>query len=257
MTHYISLGGGIQSTALTLMNLHGEITPAAQGAIFADTGWERRGTYEAVRWLTSYCATYNFPVFTVAKGNLREKVMERADSFIKIPTHTLNKKGQRVMLSRQCTGDYKIAPVRKFIRERGATAKNPFTVWLGISVDEVGRMRPSNVRYLNNRFPLIEKRLNRHDCARWLQTNGYPVPVRSACIGCPYASNPTWQQLTPAELEDAIEVDEAIRSRSDKYDHDRYLHFSQRPLKEKPFRVEGQLTLFDLETEECSGGCFL
>jgi len=256
MKQFISLGGGVQSTALTLMNLHGEIDPPAVGAIFADTGWERRGTYEAVRWLTAYCATYNFPVYTVTAGNLREQVLEQQKGFIKIPTHTLNKKGQRAMLSRQCTGDYKIAPIRKFIRAQGATFKNPMRLWLGITTDEISRMKPSNVKYAQHRFPLVEKRINRGDCAVWLTRNGYPVPTRSACIGCPLSSNVTWQQLTESELQDAIEVDEAIRRRTDGYDHDRFLHASQRPLKEKPFKVEGQLKL-DLETEECTGGCFL
>jgi len=46
----LSLGGGVQSTTLFLMNLTGEIDPPANFAVFADTGWERQGTYEDVEW---------------------------------------------------------------------------------------------------------------------------------------------------------------------------------------------------------------
>ncbi len=49
----LSLGAGVQSTALALMAVRGELPgfrrPVA--AIFADTGWEPRGVYDHLHWL--------------------------------------------------------------------------------------------------------------------------------------------------------------------------------------------------------------
>lgn len=42
----ISLGGGVQSSTLVLMNLLGEIEPRAEAAYFADTGFEQAHTYQ-------------------------------------------------------------------------------------------------------------------------------------------------------------------------------------------------------------------
>jgi 3'-phosphoadenosine 5'-phosphosulfate sulfotransferase (PAPS reductase)/FAD synthetase len=41
----ISLGAGVQSTALALMAANGEIGPMPDCAIFADTGWEPEAVY--------------------------------------------------------------------------------------------------------------------------------------------------------------------------------------------------------------------
>jgi hypothetical protein len=48
----LSLGASVQSTALTLMAVRGELPgfrPVA--AVFADTGWEPRGVYDHLHWL--------------------------------------------------------------------------------------------------------------------------------------------------------------------------------------------------------------
>jgi hypothetical protein len=41
----ISLGGGVQSSAMALMAAKGEITPMPQAAIFADTQAEPKAVY--------------------------------------------------------------------------------------------------------------------------------------------------------------------------------------------------------------------
>ena len=68
----LSLGGGVQSTTLFLMNIHGEIDPPADFAVFADTGWERTGTYENIRALNTIALERGFPpVWKVGIGNIR------------------------------------------------------------------------------------------------------------------------------------------------------------------------------------------
>lgn len=47
----ISLGGGVQSSAMAMMAALGEITPMPQAAIFADTQGEPKAVYAWVDWL--------------------------------------------------------------------------------------------------------------------------------------------------------------------------------------------------------------
>ena len=54
----ISLGAGVQSTAMALLAHHKEIKPPDY-AVFADTGWEPQAVYDHLDWLESYL---NFPV---------------------------------------------------------------------------------------------------------------------------------------------------------------------------------------------------
>jgi hypothetical protein len=55
---------------------------------------------------------------------------------------------------------------------------------LGISLDEYQRMKQSDVQYIQNQYPLIDKRMTRSDCKQWLLSHGLPIPPRSACVFC-------------------------------------------------------------------------
>jgi hypothetical protein len=46
-----------------------------------------------------------------------------------------------------------------------------------------------------NRFPLIEWGLCRCRCEQIARASGYPVPRKSACVFCPYATKGDWQRL--------------------------------------------------------------
>lgn len=84
----ISLGAGVQSTAMTLAAAHGEIGPMPDCAIFADTGWEPKAVYEHLAWLRSLCVI-PFPIHVVSAGDLRADVLRRSNttggSFAAVP----------------------------------------------------------------------------------------------------------------------------------------------------------------------------
>lgn len=50
-----------------------------------------------------------------------------------------------------------------------------------------------------NRFPLIEWELCRCRCEALVREAGYPVPRKSACMQCPYASKGDWQAFAESE----------------------------------------------------------
>jgi hypothetical protein len=75
--HVLNLGAGVQSTTLYLMYLRGEIQPAIECAIFADTGEEPRSIYRDLEWLKSLNGP---PIITVSIGKLGEDLQNGRNS---------------------------------------------------------------------------------------------------------------------------------------------------------------------------------
>lgn len=236
---------------MALMARHGEITPMPDCAIFADTGWEPMAVYE---WLDLLETQLPFPVHRVSAGNIREDHVSKRRT-----TMPFFSSG---MSLRQCTAEYKIAPIEKFIKRtllglepgKRVPADKFVVSWRGISADEAHRMKPSPHTWMAARFPLaMEKNMSRGDCFAWMEKNGYPEPPRSACIGCPFHNDQEWLAIRerPDEWADAVEFDRAIRNLPG-MNEPTYLHRSQRPLDKVEFLSDRQL---DLWGEECEGMC--
>src|ERR1039457_2711716 len=112
----LSLGAGVQSTALLLMACDGSL-PKVDTAIFADTGWEPKRVYEHLDRITTVAADAGIPVLRVAKGNIRDDALDPAHRYVSIPYHIHNPDGSQAMGRRQCTKEYKLAPINRKIRE--------------------------------------------------------------------------------------------------------------------------------------------
>lgn len=266
----LSLGAGVQSTTLALMAAHGHFG-SVDCAIFADTGWEPAAVYQHLRWLMSG-NVLPFPVHVVSAGNLRENLIAAGQGkrWASIPAFTRNvdRRGNVSigMIRRQCTTSAKIEPIRRKVRElagltRRRSPKHPVVEqWLGISLDEVVRMKPSREAWQLNRFPLIERRMTRRDCLDWLKRHGYPTPPKSACIGCPFHSDAMWRSMRNndrAAWDDAVEVDRAIRTGLRGIRGAVYLHRSGVPLDEADLTTAADHGQLDLWPNECDGMCGL
>lgn len=238
------------------MSAHG-LLPTLDYAIFADTGWEPKEVYDHLKKLHSYVEPFGIPILTVSNGNIREDALnEDGHRFASMPLFTKDENGKVSILRRQCSREYKIQPVRKKLRELGATSESPFSLWMGISVDEIKRMSFSDVKYVEHKFPLIEKRMDRNDCLNYLKLIGWTAP-KSACIGCPFHDNRYWQRMQlrlPEEFHDAVDFDKRIRNNPRLRD-ETYLHPSAIALDEVDFeKSPDQQDLFD---NECLGTCGL
>jgi hypothetical protein len=228
-------------------------------AIHADTTWERRSTYEfAARWI-GWLEEHDMRVETVRAEN-PQPVDEWGG--VMLPAYTIDDDAGQ--LHRQCTGAWKIKPMKRYLRSQGATAKNPAELWIGISKDEWTRAKDSDVKYIAHRFPLLELGMTRADCITWLQRHGLEVPGKSSCTFCPFHSARAWQEMKRENGHDwqqAVEIDAAIRDKRPPYPL--YLHRSCKPLPEAVTIPEDygyeQLDMFvDLQDAACdSGACFL
>lgn len=254
----ISLGAGVQSSTMALMAARGEIGPMPDAAIFADTGWEPRAVYDYLAWLE---AQLPFPVYHVSAGNLRSDLLTASNStgqrFAAVPFFIVSPDGKAGMGRRQCTAEYKLRPIQRKVVEmmHGKRPKGGAEVWIGISIDEVIRMKHSRVQYITNRWPLLEKRMTRADCLRWFETNGLTKPPKSSCIGCPFHSDAQWRDLKvnhPEEWIDAVEVDRVIRTHGK---GQQYMHRTLTPLDQVDLRTDAEIGQADLFYNECEGMC--
>ena len=249
----LSLGWGIQSFTLAAMVALGELEHVDY-AIHADTTHERSETYSLAERMTPWLEERGVKVETTFATRKPKVINERGG--VMIPAYMTTKKGDG-KLSRQCTSDWKIAPLRGRVQlERGGERVEQ---WLGISLDEFQRMKDSDVKYITNRYPLIEKHMTRKDCVAWLQEHDLEVPVKSSCVFCPYHNMGAWKELYHSgngDWEQAVDADERIRKQRPPYDL--FIHPARIPLVDVDLRTpqeKGQLDLWANWDEECSGIC--
>ena len=272
----LSLGGGAQSTAMALMADAGMFSNRPDVAIFADTGWEPSHVYKTVEQVRT---RVSYPVEVVSNGrNLREDVFRGVNAqgqpWLSIPVYLADRRGGDVGINwRQCTNQYKIKPIRRKaldllgVQPKGRVPpETRIEMWLGISTDEVTRMKPNADWFVDNRYPLIDEiNYSREECVRWLKENHPDLPVgRSACVGCPFRSSSSWvgvRESDPDEFAKTLELDSLLRSEShwagQVFRKDAYLHYRRVPLKEaieldlEEMKDRKQAT-FD---NECEGYC--
>jgi len=215
----LSLGAGVQSTAVYLLACDGRLD--FDVAIFADTGWEPAEVYAHLSRLEQLGGP---PIVRVSAGNIRADALDPEHRFASPPLFVRNPDGSEGMARRQCTSEYKLKPIKAEVRRRlGCPHPTPVPrgvlaeVAIGISVDEIGRARDSDVQYMRNVFPLLDLRWSRKDCERYLRSAGWESVSKSACIGCPFHGNAQWRDLRdnhPDEWADAVNFDHAIRNGS-------------------------------------------
>lgn len=91
-----------------------------------------------------------------------------------------------------------------------------------------------------------------------LEKHDYPLPPKSACIGCPFHSNRIWRQMRDQDQDawaDAVTIDQMIRSGFRGLCGEVFLHRSCVPLDEANLDTledKGQLNMFG---NDCSGMC--
>lgn len=170
------------------------ILPRVDYAIFADTGWEPNAVYSHLDRLERQVAKpAGIPILRVTSGNIRSDALDPDHRFASMPLYILNQDGKAGMTRRQCTGEYKIKPIKKKVRELlgypypARIPRDMFVEqWVGISTDEFHRAKDADVKYMRNRHPLVSvarsSSQHRHDeptCATsWPAASSSTSPTR-------------------------------------------------------------------------------
>ena len=261
----LSLGAGVQSSTLAMLIEQGKV-PMVDAAIFADVGAEPDNVIEWLQWLKT---KVSYPIYVVQWRNLKEdliNVTKGLEQRVPIPFFSLSDNGKIGMNRRQCTADYKIKPVTQKIRsllglKKGERRKDGTVVELlmGISLDEVQRMKVNQLNYIKNQYPLIDMRWNRQKCIDWFKENYKVTPPRSACTFCPFHNNKEWLRVkqNKKEWDEVVKLEKSLTNNEQlkKIGYDDKIYFTNKgiPIDEVDFEEKtDQLDLFNIE---CEGYC--
>ena len=195
MTHILSYGGGVNSTAIIALALLGEL-PMPDYIVFSDTGAEWPFTYTYINHLESK----GIKITYLTGGDKFKDLIEFCDERKIVPSR----------LNRWCSDHWKITPVRKFAR-----AFDDVEMWVGIDAGEAHRAEKR--RNKQTRFPLIELGMNRLNCKAVLLRADLGIPQKSGCFICPYQRKRQWIELKkwyPNMWEIAVRLEKQSRERS-------------------------------------------
>jgi hypothetical protein len=238
----ISYGGGVQSTAMIVLAVAGQI--AADVALFCNVGddSEHPATIRYVREIAiPWAAERGFVIHELARQfrtgeteTLMGRLMKEGSRSLPIPVRMPDTGAPG---TRSCTHDFKIAVVGKWLKAHGATPDDPADVLIGISTDEIERLQNRKAKpYETPVYPLIDLGLDRAGCARVIRDAGLPVPPKSACFFCPFHRPATWAEQRRDEPElfwRSVELERTLNRRRDVLGKDHvYLTRFGRPLDE-------------------------
>jgi hypothetical protein len=264
----ISYGGGVQSTALVVLATQGRLDDVMGGpvdaALFANVGddSEHPDTLEYVRNIAvPWAAERGLPIHELhryRKGEIETlygRLTRGEYRGTAIPVR--GEKGNP--LSRDCTADYKVAVLNKWLGANGATKDDPGTCAIGISTDEIERAgRGKDSRYERRVYPLLDLGLNRADCMRIITDAGLPVPRPSSCYFCPYHSRQSWKEMRRDEPElfaKVVDLEEQMNRRLASHGKTPvWFSDALRPLSEAV--IEAQPSLLDGPDSCGSGSCW-
>lgn len=246
-----SCGGGTQSAAIAALIIQGML-PKPDLAVIVDTNREKQSTWD-------YFDSILKPQLSAA--GLEVTVVDRSKyatvdlypttgKYVLLPMYT-NQSGMVGKLSNYCSAEWKRDVISRWMREQGIKQA---TNWIGISIDEMARVRTPRRAWLRLRYPLIfDVPMRRQDCINLVLSMGWPEPPRSSCWMCPNMRDREWRDMKthyPDDFQRAVQLERELRLR----DQNLFLHESCKPLDEIDF-TQYQSGLFD---NGCASGyCFI
>lgn len=200
-----SYGGGWQSNAALVLAAEGKID--YRTFVFCNVGddSENPGTLAYIRdYARPYAAGHGLELTELGKtrrDGTPDTILQwvrRQERSIPIPVRMAN----GAPGNRSCTDTFKIKLVAAWARRQGATVKDPATIGIGFTVDEISRVggRPPE-RCTVKDYPLLDLKLRRKDIPAILERAGLPVPPKSACWFCPEKRLSQWQTMREEQPE--------------------------------------------------------
>jgi len=232
-----SYGGGTQSAAIAVLILEGKL-PMPDIICMADTAREVQETWD---YLERVVRPAGIDVKIIPHSYAYWDLYKGAAGDLLIPAFT-RQSGKVGKMHPFCSNEWKQRPVRRWLREQGVTECD---LWLGISTDEVERMKVSDVQWQRNVYPLIEIiPTSRRQCVSLVERHGWPTPPKSRCFMCPNMSPSHWRTLrdkAPEDFAKAVELERELQT----LDADIYLHKLGIPLTDAVAQSDLQSDMFD------------
>ena len=242
-----SYGGGTQSIAIAVLIAQGRL-PKPDRIVIADTGYEFRATWDYTeQYVQPMLASIGLEI-EVASHKLATVDLYSHKGELLIPAYDVNTGSK---LPTFCSSEWKTLVVRRHI---GGAKANPggVTMWIGMSLDEQGRLKHSNKDWIRHHWPLcFDVPMRRSECRDLVLRAGLPLPIKSRCKMCPHQGDDEWLEVAaePEEWAEAVRIDEQIYA-----SHGVRLHKSLLPLAEVTLTTRGKDTaepLFDCQSGFC------
>jgi hypothetical protein len=188
-----SFGGGVQSTAVLVLAARGDID--CRLFLFANVGDDSENPH-TIRYMAEvtrpYAAVHDIVLEEVAKTPTLYQHAIESPTTVAVPMRMAN----GAPGNRTCTDRWKRQPIARRMRELGFTKERPAIMGLGISTDEVIRVRTdSGIQHIRIEYPLIDMGISRSDCYGIIRDAGLPEPPRSSCWFCPYHQVAVWDRM--------------------------------------------------------------
>lgn len=238
-----SYGLGTQSIAIWLLCEEGRL-PMPDMIVIADTareasrGWKYNLEHIFPRMLAAGANVH------IAPHSLATQDLYDDNGDLLIPAFT-----QQGKLPGFCSSQWKTRVVRRYLKQLYGPDFKCY-MWLGMSTDELERLKHSDVRWAENHYPLCDMpvsggygvRMARADCFQYITSRGFPPPPKSACKICPHTPDVEWARMKeeePGGFAEAVATDYLIRA-NDQFTklqaRGLYLHKSRKPLDTIDFR---------------------
>lgn len=248
MTEVWSCGGGTQSAAIAALICQGRL-PKPDLAVIVDTEREKASTWHYLDTIIRpNLAQQGVMVERVPKSRFATVDLYGGedDDTLLIPAFTTHS-GTVGKLPTYCSVEWKRRVTARWLRSKKIEQAR---VWIGISRDEMNRVRTPQSSWMKEWYPLLfDVPMSRGDCVRLVtETMGWPKPPRSACWMCPNMSDDEWREMDLEDFKKAVNFEREIRQK----DSFIFLHEIGKPLDEVDF-ADRQGKLYGCE----SGYCFV
>lgn len=277
----LSCGAGMQSTALALKAcenkkaiingntlVHAEV-PIYDWIIFCDLDKEPEWVYKQVNFIQRACENVQIPFVVLSEGDGYGKSLYNdymnnfgIKSVRSIPFWTLTEevdektgilKQKKGKMPRVCTMDYKINVIQRFIkyeilgykkfeRLRSEDIK-AHEMHIGFSYEERSRCKENPNPMFENRFPLVEMKLERKHNYAYIRDIWGLETKASACLICPFHTNYFFKDLEkhqPEQYQQVLAFDDMLESR-----------LNQTKIKSQLFISKSRKRIRQLQPHEC------
>ena len=268
----LSCGAGMQSSALHLMSCENALAkirgeppvwpqvPIYDISIFCDLGFEPPWVKKQVEFLANAGHSCGVPL-VILDSPLYTDFMENFGErrTISIPWWTIKEDGHKSKMPRNCTIDYKVELISKYVRwellgyKKGQRLreedKKAHEMHMGFSAEESRRCKESPNPMFVNKFPLVEMGLTRAVNFAYIKDVWGLETKASACSFCPFHKNYFFKFLRenePEQYAQVVGVDELLRDKNPKP-----------PMDSDLFISRSRKRLMDLTDEDCNDAeCF-
>lgn len=177
MKNYLSFGGGVNSVALHLLLLD-------EGLDF-----ESVFVHHGTDWPETYDYVAGFQWWLKANGHRPITVLRpEFQGHKSLYSYCWHAKKAPSRWPRWCTSRFKVYPILRYY-------KKPCFQMLGIDAGEAHRAKIHVQKNIENRWPLIERDIDRAGCVEIIKSHGLPVPPKSGCYICPFQRRAQWVEL--------------------------------------------------------------